>query len=470
MGDTVFQGFWDCSNCTKTRIPGSYKQCPSCNDPQNSVLSPSEDWYLPEDAPVITDIDELRKASKPAWNCGHCGVLNDGDVKACSGCNRPLDFDDTVSRTVKYDDLAGETDVRPHPLDEMFESDLTKAQRMVDTEGEGPRIMPDLTLPADQLPTIGTDTAWIEEERRKADARFNRRSYVKTLPSFVQTLYPHRKQIAIAVAVAVIVLAITGIVRMVQYYTATEPGTVTVSALQWERQVEVEEYKTLAEEGWSHPADARVSGSETRIRSYRTVHDGWRTESYIDYETRYRTEQYIGSQTLYRSESYSYDCSYTQSNGNGTFTRVSRSCSGIQQVPYQVSVPMTRQVPYQVEVPKTRQVEITHQEPVFDDWYVYQIDRWVTDRWVTASDASSPTVIWPEPDDLSFDSQPGDQVGEERVGDERTQRYTIIYIDQLGATHSERSEDDRVWRELTQGEAIPARYYQHDGRLASVEW
>jgi hypothetical protein len=115
-------------------------------------------------------------------------------------------------------------------------------------------------------------------------------------------------------------------------------------------------------------------------------------------------------------------------------------------------------------------VEITHQEPVYDTWYTYQVDRWVTDRWVTASDTTSTKLMWPEPTDLSDADQPGDQIGEERVGDEYSESYTIVYTDAKGVNRSEQSEDDELWRMLEKGEAIPARYYERNGELSSVDW
>ena len=456
-----------------TGIPGLTKKCPRCDDPQNSVLD-LEDWYLPADARTITDPDDLAKADAgPAWNCGHCNELNDGNVEVCGHCSRPRDFDDIVNREVTYSDHTDKYDELPDPLIERVESDAEKAQRTLDTAASGPRAMGTLTLPGKALPRTGKDTELYEGIRRQVHQDAAARERAASQPPIVQWASRHLTVLAIGAAamVALIVVgAIVGIVHTVRDYTATTAGTVTVAELHWERGVEVEELKTLNESGWSAPSDARILGTENRIQSHRVVHDGWRTESYTDTETRYRTETYMGTETHYRSVSYTYACTDTASNGNGTYRTVTKTCTGTRSEPYAVSKQMTRQVPYTVQVPKTRQIEITHQEPIFGTWFTYQVDRWETDRWVTASDATSDKMIWPEVTDLTRNNQAGDQVDEERIGDDRKSTYTIIYVDSKGASHSERSDHDDVWTKLDKGEVIPARYYERNGELQAVRW
>ncbi len=467
MADIVYEGLWNCSDCGKVRIPGTLKECPRCGDPQNSVLTPQENWYYPKNARVITDADELKDSDVPSWNCGHCGTLNDGGDNACSNCKKPLDYDDTVNRVVKYDDLSPHNDAID-PRDEMIESDLDRARRMVDTEG-APRVMNDQTRPASELPREREGNRIMDAALKGLDdMQGSGRGNIPT--ALVSGLKRHKTMIAILLVTVIMVTAVVGIMRWVNYYTATESGEVTISALHWERKVEVEKYVTLNQDGWTYPGDARVTGQDIRVQTYRTIHDGWRTETYTDSETRYRTESYIGTETRYRTESYTYSCPYTQSNGNGKFTQVQRSCSGTRSVPYSVSVPMTRQVPYQVPVQKTRQKEITHQEPVYATWYTFQVDRWMTDRWATASDVTSKQLIWPVPTDLKTNTQPGDQVGEERIGDQRSDSYSVVYADKNGVSRVELNEDDRMWSLLAQGEKVPARYYVHDGSLAGVDW
>ena len=47
----------------------------------------------------------------------------------------------------------------------------------------------------------------------------------------------------------------------------------TVAATSWERRIAVEEFRTLTQEDWDPPSDARILDRETRIRTHRQVID-----------------------------------------------------------------------------------------------------------------------------------------------------------------------------------------------------
>ncbi len=470
---------WDCSDCGKTGISGKYKECPRCKSPQDSTLTPEENWYRPANPEKITDADELRRAKAgPAWNCGNCQTLNDGDTTKCSRCGQALDFDDVVNREVVYDNVTHYDDA-PDVEAERLEDDLSRGERALATNASEPRRKKRVTRRASDLPTKGRDTDFYNDIREQVDADYTERDRVSALPPALQFLHKNKRAAVIGsaiVAVLVIIGLTIGGIQWYQYETATEPGTVTIAQLNWERKVEVEEYKTLNQADWDHPGDARVQNSERKIRTYRTVHDRWETQWYDDQETRYKTENYTDTETRYKSESYTDSCSRTRtvSNGNGSSRTETEyySCSKTRQVPYTVTVNKTRQVPYYVTVRKSRQIEITHQEPVWDTWYTYQIDRWQTDRWVVVSEADNPKPYWPESIQLDRNNQPGDQVGEERVGEDRFQLYEIIYTDAKGNTHVEKSEGDGLWSKLEKGETVGAQYYQKNGELkdGSVDW
>jgi hypothetical protein len=474
MTDKVYEGLWDCSNCGMTGIPGSVKVCPrpGCGDPQNSVLTPEEDWYLPENAREVTDSAELDLFDDGEdWNCGKCGTNNNGATTECSRCGEALGFNDTVNREVVYDDRAGNFDAEPDPVDEMIESDLDRAERAITTEASKPRKMKDLTLPGSELPRIGKDTKFYDDIREGVEQKHDESLKSNDMASIMKKIQPHKGKIIIGVGVVLLlVIAFIG-VSCVRHFTATTAGTVTVSELHWQRTVEVEEYRTLNDGGWSYPSDARVQSDERRIHHYDTVHDRWDTQRYTDYETRYKTESYTDREPRTRSESYSGTCTRMVSGGNGSYRSESYSCTQYRTVTDYVTVQKTRQVPYQVPVERTRQVEITHQEARWATWYNYQVDRWVTDRWVNASDSTSDEAIWPEVTDLDRNTVPGDQVGEERVGNERKENYEIVYTDSKGTKHSEGKGYD-VWSKLEPGETLPARYYERNGELdeGSVDW
>jgi len=440
----IFEGRWDCSDCGQTRISGSDPVCPRCKYPQDSVLTPSEQWYLPHDANIVTDGVQLEKFNAgAAWNCGRCQTLNYGNSKNCSSCGRPLDFDDTVNRTITYDGSSSHFDTLPDPRDEIIESDLDKAIRTIKGKASEPRVMKDLVLPG-TAPDTGRDTKFYEEIRAQSQREHETRVRLSKLPRLLQALHtPHGKKLLLLAAIVLaIVLAFVGF-QVVRYYTATVEGVVTATERHWQRSVEVEQYRTLTDSGWDYPGDARVASSERRIRDYRTVIDSYRTELYTDYETKYRagSENYVcGSKTV--------------DNGNGSFRVETKTCT------------RSVQVPYQEPVQKSRQVPVTHQEPIYDDWYVYLYDRWQTERWVSVSDATSSEVAWPE----KFALRRNDgSIGSERIGDERRETYEVVYLDANQNRHSENIRQE-VWVRVQVGEVIAARYFQRNGQLSSVDW
>lgn len=475
MGKKILLAFWDCSNCGKTRIAGFRKKCPRCKDPQNSVLTPSEDWYLPDNAPEVTDPEQLKHfEAGPAWNCGHCGTLNDGDVDVCQyeGCGRPRDFDDTVNRTVTYDDRADHFDELPDKVDEMIEDKLERAERALETHATGPLKLNDITRPAGEIPRIGEHTLENEAIRDKAYADFDARMEKLKMSQFMRYFQPHLSKIAVAIGVIAVLCIVFGAVSCIRSYTETVAGTVTITKLTWQRSVEVEEFKTLTQGNWDYPGDARVQGSENRVRDHRKVHDGWHDESYTDYESRPRVETYTDYESRPRTEYYNGTCSRMVNNGNGSYTSETYSCPQSRTVYDTVPVVKTRTVYDQVPVQKTRSVEDYHMEPIWDTWYTYQIDRWVTDRWVDTSGTQSGGVRWAQTGDmkLSTNDQAGDQVGEEKVGDERRESYAVVYIDSTGESHTDRHGDMKLWDKLFEGEKINAQYRKKSGKLVSVDW
>lgn len=451
----TFEGTWDCSDCEETGIAGSETNCPNCKNPQDSVTTPSEQWYLPENAPVVSDPEKLAKFNAgPAWNCGRCQTLNYGSSAACSACKHPLDFDDTVNRTITYDNSASQIDTRPDPRDEIVESDLDKAVRTIEGEASTPRRLFGLVLRGEP-PTIGSNTKFYEEVKEKSQRDYNERQRLSKYPQFLQDLYliwqvllkPHSKKLLIAASVLLLAMLSVIVVNVFQYYTATIDGTVTVSERHWQRSIEVEQFTTLTGSNWTYPSDARITSTDWRIQSYREVIDGYRTEQYTDHETKYRsgTEQYTcGSKTI--------------DNGNGSFRVETKTCT------------RSVDVPYQEKVQKERRVPITHHEPIYATWYNYTYDRWTTDRWESESDTTSPQqVIWPEVTDLRQVNRSGSRVGDERVGDERRESYTVVYNDTNDKQHSD-NINEGVWQRVEVGDTVSARYYQRNGELSSVDW
>jgi len=147
---------------------------------------------------------------------------------------------------------------------------------------------------------------------------------------------------------------------------------VFISGYNWTQNVAVQEFQVVHDSSWSaHPSDAYNVTEEYRDTGHdEKVHDGWTTETYMD--TCYRTETYMDTCT--RSVYDSRTCTGTRDNGDGSFDSYSYECGSYTTESYSCS--QTREVPYSCT--KTREVELYHYEDIYDWYYTYDVNRWVT--------------------------------------------------------------------------------------------
>lgn len=144
----------------------------------------------------------------------------------------------------------------------------------------------------------------------------------------------------------------------------TQHVQAVLTAKEWDRTVQVEEYRTVAESDWSVPAGGTQTRSYRAIRDYRQVLD--------HYETR---QKQVSERVQVGTETYT--CG-TVSKGNGYFE--DRTCTRPE---YE-----TR---YHTE---SYQEPIYRREPVWDTKYDYRIKRWLPDTLLRAhGDTTSPA--WP---------------------------------------------------------------------------
>ena len=382
-------GRWDCSYCSTKKISAKHKNCPECNDPRNPEVSPSEKPYFDPNGEIIIDSKEVEWAEAgPAWNCGNCGELNQGDKTVCGFCEEPLDHDDTVRATAEYregpDTVGIEFDDEAHSTFG-YDDDVVIAERILSNEPERGehRVLPMSDLA--KRDKVSPEVDYQKPSRKPSMwAKYGTAQNKRTL----------KKGGMVSGGVAG--LAMLGVALF-----GSTPVTVEVTDLQWEREVEVEEFKTLTETGWDYPSDARVISSSRQIRSYEQVPDGFETETYTE---RVQTGTNTRTETEY--------CSRTVDNGNGSFSSETYACG-------------TRTIsePVYSNVTKTRQVQKYRSEPVYDTEYVYEIDRWVTDYWETTeddlSDGRLDTPEWANP--LVNNNH--------RVGDGRRETYIVVFDD-----------------------------------------
>ena len=164
-------------------------------------------------------------------------------------------------------------------------------------------------------------------------------------------------KIAVRIMIALMFLMIFILFKILN---APKIYTYNVQKTIWENSIDIEEYKTVQESGWSLPSDGRLIRTNEEIKSYKRVLDHYR-------DVRKSRRVQNGSHT-----EYSY-----HNNGDGTFTQRSHS------VPDYTTEYYTEQEPVYIQV------------PVYDTKYYYDIDKWVYEKTETTT-GTDKSPYWKE--------------------------------------------------------------------------
>ena len=159
-------------------------------------------------------------------------------------------------------------------------------------------------------------------------------------------------------------------------------GDLTVTSLQWARNINIEENRMYQESGWELPAGAEQTDARSELHHYDSV-----LSHYESVEVQ-RSRQVVDHYETY----YTYT-----DNGNGTFT----------EVPHERPVYTTEYYTETVQQPVYQQV------PRYQTKYYYNIWRWTPSRDVAASGEDHNT-FWPEV-----------ELGENEREGQRTEAYTF---------------------------------------------
>ncbi len=405
------EGVWDCHDCGRKNIPGLTLECPDCHNPRNMTLTPDERPHLPEGRSV-QELGELPPGGQPNWNCGYCGRENLASAEKCAGCDRPRDEDDTFNRRIRY--VPGGSAVF-RPEDDVLNDEFDRAQSEVDHPGE--------PLRRDDV-TVGLPTAYTTSHST---------GVVDYPPEAHKLLW--RILLPAIVATILLVCLVSG---GVHYASAKVTDQVIVSQLAWRTEVPVEEYRTLQQEGWSYPADARITDSRREVRSYNQVLVGYDTETYYDTESRY-----VGTETDTECSTGGY-----VDNGDGSFS--------VEQTCYDVPHPVYEDV----LVAKTRQVPRYRQDPVYDTKYFYEIDRWVSASPLISSGSSEDTVTYAVLPLLTQYPM--------RISGNGVETCTVKLM--RGSSPIDQTLNCDIWSRLHEGQTLTATFRKHGGGLVSVDW
>lgn len=328
-------GAWDCSYCPNKRILGNVFDCPGCGHPRPRGVR----FYSIPDGPVVTpEIAKMLGSGGPNWYCEFCDSGNKDDNEKCWNCG--AERGSAPSHEVK-DYKQGE---EPNNAEEAAKAD--------DDNKSWVPIIPIISKAFSRR-----DDAWQEAlVRNEGDSDSDSSDLFRRGLTIFGTL----------VGLSLVVFLIY------QFFFNTREVAVRVSQFNWSQNVVVHEFQIVHDSSWStHPSDAyNITESWMDTRQDMKVHDGWETVEYQD--TCYETESY--TDTCTESVYVSDTCTGTRDNGDGSFETYDYECGSYETETY--SCTKTREVPYSCT--KTRQEEIYHYEDIYDWFYTYDVDRWVT--------------------------------------------------------------------------------------------
>lgn len=289
----IIEGVWDCVYCGANKVRGGLRECPQCGHPRNEDV----EFYLDDPQNYVLDETLAEKARQGSdWICQFCDCLNSSTASVCEGCGATRD-----AETKDY-----------------FEN-LQERQE----EPEGERVS--------QFTNDASEPVDSHQSELSSNAKAVKRKR-----------FDWGKALKIGAAS---LLAIALIVGIVMLFTPREVSG-TVVDMRWSRSVEIEEYKTVRESGWSIPPGGREISRSEEIHHYNSV------ISHYETKTRTYTEQVLDHYEEYVS-------SY-RDLGNGYFEEI------------------TSQRPvYRTETrTETYEEPVYVQVPVYETKYVYDIDKW----------------------------------------------------------------------------------------------
>ncbi len=302
----IIEGVWDCRYCGAKKVRGGLRDCPQCGHPRDEGVT----FYIDNPKNYVYDESKAAKARRgPDWTCSACNCFNSADDTVCIGCGTPRD-----SKSKDY-----------FQTQEALHEKLAKQMR--DKEEQ-------LEARVETYQREETDwQAYHPEYQRKPEPTYT----------------PPKKSINwrnIVIPVLSVLLVIAMIAGLVSCLSPREVSG-TVMDMEWERSIEVEEYKTVRETDWSIPPGGREISRSEEIHHYDSV--------FSHYETKTRT---YTEQVLDHYEEY---VSGYRDLGNGHFEEI------------------TSQRPVYRTETKTETYEepVYKQVPVYQTKYVYDIEKWV---------------------------------------------------------------------------------------------
>lgn len=387
----IRHGVWDCNFCPTRGISKDHLTCPNCNGNRPENVK----FYLPENAPIVTNAAEIAQAHVGAnWICSACHTDNTNDHDTCVHCNAPRGSSKSRETHVYNGDAphsADEARIRLGERDDTLGSSSFHPVDVQVSSGESIGFASPATQDPPRSDTVYTapvqDFSPTRRQNFTTDSSFERKSGGSNFGMWV--------------IFAVVALVVGGLIF---FLTRTHEVTATATSFSWSRNIHIQVLNTVREEGWSIPGGGRQVSVTQKQSGTKQVFDHNET---------------VEKKITVSDGSEEYKCGTRNKDlGNGDFEEEDVMC--------------TRQLSHQETKMETKPVY--RDEPVYDDWYTYDIEKWFDARTVPTSGSSQtdPGPYWGK-----FTLAQGGyrNVGVERV-DHEDEDYTVTLTSSEGKQYT----------------------------------
>jgi len=393
----TYQMWWDCDQCGSTKLQGvDHRHCPNCGQVQNE----DRRYFPPQNEAVPTKYNPT-----PDHECPYCGGPSSAAANNCVTCGGPMDGSAPAPKRPTTRSMAGES-VRD--ADNALEA-RESAERAALAAFHAPEAQR-----ARERERAAEQDRHQERERRRAEEYKQTRAAAEQhnrdqgnqwreregfdvpdadVAEWKQPIWQsHKRELAVGAAL----IAVVGLIWMFFFWEKTV--TAEVTATPWERAQVIEQFKTVHDSEWcdNKPGDAYHVSSYQKVHHHETVTDCYSCDCH--------SEQYKDGETC-RPVCHTE----RQDNGNGSYSSY--------EVCHDECTPTysTREVC----------VDRTHEEPVYEAWCTYDIDRWRPHTKPTMNGGEGQEPTWPK---LKYNECRATKLGCERPGP-KSQWYKTEFKD-----------------------------------------
>jgi hypothetical protein len=378
---------WDCEACGSKKLLGKdHRHCPNCGQVQDENRR-----YLPDQREAVP----TTYSPSPDNECDHCGTPNSYKANNCVNCGAPMKGTKAVHKRAPTSSMAAETvEDAARALEARQEAARAKAEAFHQPEAQAARERERAQEAERHKERERRRKADYDRRRKEAEERNRRQGDLwkeregfadpePEIPSSkLQTFWDQHK---LHFAIGAGLLVLIGALWLIFFWEKTVE--VEVESRYWERSQVIEQFKASPADGWcdEKPHDAYNVSWSSKVHHHKTVTDCTNCDCH--------DEEYKSGESCHESCSTS-----REPDGAGGYDVV-ETCHDVCTPEYS-----TRQVCH----------DRTHEEPVYEDYCNYQLNRWRPQRTAQESGGVSIEPVWPE---LVYDQCAGSEVlGCERPG------------------------------------------------------